>query len=193
MPKYRSFAFYRKQGYCGREEINLLVHAGHSKLSIFFFPSFLLLSFLFILFYFLSFLMLTFGLCFSLEIPITVIFRIPLLSAQQGVLYRACHDQYLLFQPLIAFVWYRCPCQPLTGRQWFSHHHLPVLTVPFPFAKQRGLFCLFACLLWLFLPITVCVCSLSIPHGMHLVVPAHPYFFWVACHPSRTFPPKEPE
>ena len=28
---------------------------------------------------------------------------------------------------------------------------------------------------------------------MHLVVPTHPYFFWVTCHPSRTFPPKEPE
>ena len=64
-----------------------------------------------------------------------------------------------------------------------------MLTVPFPFAKQRGLFCLFACLLWLFLPITVCVCSLSIPHGMHLVVPAHPYFFWVACYPCRTVIP----
>ena len=35
--------------------------------------------------------------------------------------------------------------------------------------------------------------SLSIPYSMHLVVPTHPYFFWVACHPSRTFPPKEPE
>ena len=44
-----------------------------------------------------------------------------------------------------------------------------------------------------FLPVIVCVLSLSIPHGMHLVVPTHPYFFWVACHPSRTFPPKEPE
>ena len=52
---------------------------------------------------------------------------------------------------------------------------------------------LFVCLLWFFLPVTVCVLSLSTPHGMHLVVPAHPYFFWVACHPSRTFPPKEPE
>ena len=52
---------------------------------------------------------------------------------------------------------------------------------------------LFVCLLWLFLPITVCVLSLSIPHGMHLVVPAHPYFFWVACDPSRTFPLKKPK
>ena len=34
---------------------------------------------------------------------------------------------------------------------------------------------------------------LFIPHGMHLVVPTHSYFFWVVCHPSRTFPPKEPK
>ena len=52
---------------------------------------------------------------------------------------------------------------------------------------------MFVCLLWLFLPVIVCVLSLFIPHGMHLVVPTHPYFFWVACHPSRTFPPKEHE
>ena len=37
------------------------------------------------------------------------------------------------------------------------------------------------------------MCSLSIPHGMHLMIPTHPYFFWVACHPSRIFPPKKPK
>ena len=26
---------------------------------------------------------------------------------------------------------------------------------------------------------------------MHLVIPAHLCLFWVVCHPSRTFPPKE--
>ena len=41
--------------------------------------------------------MLTSGLCLSLEIPITVIFESPFLSAQQGVLYRAYRDWYLLF------------------------------------------------------------------------------------------------
>ena len=52
----------------------------------------------------------------------------------------------------------------------------------------------FVCLLAMtFLPITMCVLFLFIPHSMHLVVPTHPYFFWVACYPSRTFPPKEPE
>ena len=34
---------------------------------------------------------------------------------------------------------------------------------------------------------------LPIPHGMYLVVPTHLYFFWVVCHPSRTFLPKELE
>ena len=40
------------------------------------------------------------------------------------------------------------------------------------------------------LPTTVWVLSLSIPHGMHLVVPTHPCFFWAVCHPNRTFPQK---
>ena len=35
--------------------------------------------------------------------------------------------------------------------------------------------------------------SLPIPHGMYLVVPTHPYFFWVVCHLSRKFPLKELE
>ena len=41
----------------------------------------------------------------------------------------------------------------------------------------------------------MCVLSLSlslyIPHGMHLEVLTDPCFFWVACYPNRTFPPKE--
>ena len=52
----------------------------------------------------------------------------------------------------------------------------------------------FVCLLAMaFLPVTVCVPSLSIPYGMHLVVSTHLYFFRVACYPSRTFSPKKPE
>ena len=75
MPKYRSYAFYRKQGYCGREEINLLVRACRSRLSVF---VFLVTSyFSFLLFYFISFSMITSGLWFFLEILITVIFPIP--------------------------------------------------------------------------------------------------------------------
>ena len=53
---------------------------------------------------------------------------------------------------------------------------------------------LFVCLLWhSYLLRYGCYFFLSIPYGMHLMVPTHPYFFWVVCHPSRTFPPKEPE
>ena len=44
-----------------------------------------------------------------------------------------------------------------------------------------------------FLSTTMWVFPLPIPYGMHLVVPTHPYFFWVVCHPSRTFSLKELE
>ena len=44
-----------------------------------------------------------------------------------------------------------------------------------------------------FLSTTVWVFSLAISHGIHLVVPTHPSFFWVVCHPSRISPPKESE
>jgi len=51
----------------------------------------------------------------------------------------------------------------------------------------------FVCLLAVAFYLLQCVRSLSIPQGIHLVIVTHPCFFWVACHPSRTFPPKEPE
>ena len=44
-----------------------------------------------------------------------------------------------------------------------------------------------------FLSTTVWVFSLAIPYGMHLVVPTHPHFFLVVCHPNKTFPLKELE
>ena len=83
----------------------------------------------------------------------------------------------------------------LTDRYWFVSRsaiatylcwlcHLPLLN------KEGYFICLSIVAL---LPVTVWVLSLSIPHGMHLVVPTHPYFFWEVCHPSKTFPPKEPE
>ena len=83
----------------------------------------------------------------------------------------------------------------LSTTYWSSVVQPPPLT----YAGCAALLCqikkaiLLICLLWLFLLVTVCVLSLSIPHGMHLVVPTHPYFFWVTCHPSRTFLPKKPE
>ena len=56
--------------------------------------------------------------------------------------------------------------------------------------KENYFVCLFTVA---FLFATVWVFSLPIPHGMYLVIPTHSYFFWVVCHPSRTFPPKELE
>ena len=40
---------------------------------------------------------------------------------------------------------------------------------------------------------TIWVFSLAISHGIHLVVPTHPSFFWMVYHPSRTLPPKKYE
>ena len=55
--------------------------------------------------------------------------------------------------------------------------------------------CYFVCLLAVAFSTcySVFALSLSFPHGVHLVVPTHAYFFWVACHPSKTFLSKEPE
>ena len=80
---------------------------------------------------------------FLLVITITVIMS-PSVHGK-GPFYSACRDQFLLFQPLITFVWYVCPCQPLLIRQSFSHYHLLVLVVPPPITRQRRLFCLFIC------------------------------------------------
>ena len=100
--------------------------------------------------------------------------------------YSARRDRILPFQPLTTFFWSGCPCRPLTG---LSIAQPPPLTCAGRDTRQRMLFCLFTC------RATVWVHSLSlpIPHGMHLVVPAHPCFLWVVCHPSRTYPLKEPE
>ena len=52
----------------------------------------------------------------------------------------------------------------------------------------------FVCLLTVaFFSVMVWVFSLAIPHGMHLVIPTHPYFFWVVRHPNMTFLLKELE
>ena len=107
----------------------------------------------------------------------------------KGPLYNACCDQLLLFWLLTTFVWFGCPCRPPLVCQSLSQYHLPVLAVPLPIIRQRGLFCS----LFYHGTLTcygVSALSLSIPHGMHLVVPTHPYFFWAICYPSRTFPQK---
>ena len=50
---------------------------------------------------------------------------------------------------------------------------------------------MFVCLPW-HSYLLWCGCFLYLPilYGMHLVVPTHPYFFLVVCHPNRTFPQK---
>ena len=63
---------------------------------------------------------------------------------------------------------------------WPCHSPLP--------DKENCFVCLFTVS---FLSTTVWVFSLTILHGMHLVVLTHPSLFWVVCHPRRTFPPKE--
>ena len=63
-----------------------------------------------------------------------------------------------------------------------------MLAVPLLSAKQRRLFCLFACY-GFFYPLQ-CVYFFSIPHGMHLVVSTHPYFFWGHVIPTGHFPQK---
>ena len=68
----------------------------------------------------------------------------------------------------------------------------PVLAVPLPITRQRRLFCSLVCRDTLTC-YGVGALSLPIPYGIHLVVPTHSYFFWVICHLSRTFFPKELE
>ena len=85
---------------------------------------------------------------------------------------------------------FRCPSKPpiglsaaqpplltcagrTTSHYWAkSHYFICLLTMAFP----SGLG-------WAF--------SLTIPHGMHLEILTHLSLFWMVCHPSRIFPPKE--
>ena len=62
---------------------------------------------------------------------------------------------------------------------WLCHSPLP--------DKEDYFVCLF---IVAFLSTTMWVFSLAIPHGIHLVIPTHPTFFWVVCHPTRTSPQK---
>ena len=166
----------KKKTFRGREGINLLVHSYCSMLSIFLSflsnSSFLFFSFSFSIFaYFLV--ILSLRLLLPLSFPMH----------GKGPLYNVCHDWLLPFQPLTTFVWSGCTCRPLLVRLCQLRHS------PSP-EKEDYFVCLFAVAP---LPVAVWMLSLSIPYGMHLVVLSHPCFFWVVCHSSKTFPPKEPE
>ena len=180
-----SFSFDREQGFRGRE--------GSTYWCM---PAVLCSLFSFVISNSFSF-SLFFSQCLLLccdslvEVIITVIV-IPLTVHGKDPLYNTCRDQLLLFQPLTTFVWAKCPCRSPLVCKLPSHHYLPVLAVPFLITRQRRLFCLFVCHDTLTC-YGVGALSLFIPHGMNLVVPTHPYFFWAVCYPSKTFPLKEPE
>ena len=126
---------------------HLLVRICHSKLSVFLFLS-LLLTFLFFCFTSFSSQCLLLVMVFPRNSYYCDFFESlnpPLQCIARGPLYRTCRDQYLLFQPLTAFVQCECPYRPLTRHQLFNHHHLFVLAVPLHSARQRRLFCMFAC------------------------------------------------
>lgn len=81
--------------------------------------------------------------------------------------------------------------QPLFGLGVFADHLLVCQPSPLTCAshdtKQRRLFCLFTCYA------TVWVLSLSSYHSWHAPSGPNSSFLWVVCHPSRMYPPKEPE
>ena len=164
-------------------------------LAILYFP-FSILSSFFLSFFSLPFLSQCLLVCCDslLEVAITVfvIVILPLPAVHgKGPLNNACCDQSLLFQLLTTFVWSGCPCQPLIG---LPVTQPPPLTCAGRATRQRRLFCLFAGRdTLIYYSVGALSLSLLVPHGMHLVVPAHPCFLWVVCHLNRIFHPKEPE
>ena len=66
--------------------------------------------------------------------------------------------------------------------QSLSYHHIPMLAMALD--KEDYFVCLLAVTLF---SATMRVLSLSLP------IPHSMCFLWVVCHPSKTFPPKEPE
>ena len=99
----------------------------------------------------------------------------------------------LLFYSLTTFglMWVSFPDHPLVC--WLpSHHSYPMLAVPHSIPRQKS-FVLFFYSPWHSHPDKDWVFSLTNSYGMYLVIPIHISFFWVVCHPSRIFPPKELE
>ena len=110
----------------------------------------------------------------------------------EGPLNTACCDWFFT---ILAFNYFCLDLGVLLDYHWFVN--CPAITTYLcwlrhsPSSDKEDYFvCLFTVA---FLSTIVWVFSLAIPHGMHLVVQTHPYFFWVVCHPSKTFPLKEPE
>ena len=125
---------------------------------------------------------------FLLEVTITIPLLL-LVVHGKGPFYSAYCDQFLLFQPLIH----------LSDMGVLADHYQfvsrPAITTYLCWlCHQTKKTILFVCLSW-HSYLLRCGCSISLPilHGMHLMVPTHLCFFWAVCHPSKTFPPKEPE
>ena len=97
---------------------------------------------------------------------------------------------FLPFYPLTTFVWVWVSFQtthwfvncPTTITYLCCPCHIPLLD------KENYFVCLFTVA---FLSKTRWIFSLTIPHGMHLVIPTHLSLFWMVCHSSKTFPLKE--
>ena len=119
-----------------------MVHAHYHTLAYSLF--FLFNSFFFSKFFVLSFthFLASFSLCSILLLSLVSLFFI---MHDWGPFYIACHDGFLLFYPLIAFVlvWVSFLDHPLVC-QLPNHHHLLMLVVLHPIPKQRVLFCLLA-------------------------------------------------
>ena len=102
---------------------------------------------------------------------------------RQGPFYSVCRDRILLFWLSTTFVWFGCTCRPPLVR---------LCATPYRQTKENYFVCLSVCCGTLSY-YSLGAFSLSIPHGLHLVVPTQFCFFWVVCRPSRTLPSKEPE
>ena len=129
----------------------------------------------------------TFFLCFLLFLILVVY------CARQRLFYTACHDKIYRFTPQLLLAYCGCPswtthwftCCPAATTTLYQLCH-----IPFP---DKGCFVLFSCFSSHSHPAKGWVFSLTNSYSMHLVIPTHFCLFWVACHPSRTFPPKELE
>ena len=88
-------------------------------------------------------------------------------------------------------MWVSLPGHPLVCWLLSLHHYL-VLAMAHSIPKQKN-FVLFPCSPWHSHPDKGWVFSLTNSYGMHLMILAQFYLFWVVYHPSRTFLPKELE
>ena len=142
-------------------------------------PTLVFLSFLFFSFIFCFFLIFFFSSCsvfFFFYSPKYALFSIPLYRARQRPFYSACRDHGFTILPLnrLCLVWAYLPTT-----RGVCHSPLP----------DRGRFQFSPCRSTSFLPRYKCFLSLLSEHAP--TVPPQTCLFWVVCHPSRTYLPKE--